>query len=64
MAKFFTAFCIAILLCVGSASAQWQFVKNFPNDSFTGPSACHGLAVDPDGKVWIQIFGTSDSIEV
>lgn len=62
--KLFTALCASVLLYASAASAQWSFVKNFPNDTFIGPNACHGIAVDPDGKVWIQIFGVTDSVVV
>jgi len=56
MFKFFLTV-VAILFSVCSSGyAQWQFVKNFPNDDFKGSQGCHGLAVDRDGKIWIQIF--------
>jgi len=35
---------------------------NFPNDTFTGNSGGHGIAVDPDGKIWFQFYGATDSI--
>lgn len=65
--KIFTVFfSVALLLCASAASAQWTFVKNFPNDTFYNNlgSGCHGLAVDPSGRVWIQLFTFSgDSID-
>ena len=54
----------AVLFVFASASfAQWEFVKNFPDDNFKGGTGSHGIAVDPDGKVWIQLFGITDSVE-
>ncbi len=64
MSKFTTSFLVVIALFIGSAQAQtyWKYAGNFPNDSFTGNTGGHGIAVDPDGKVWVQIYGVSDSI--
>jgi hypothetical protein len=45
---------------------NYQFAGAFPDTGFKGPSGAHGVAVDPDGKVWIQLFTstTKDSIDV
>ncbi|MFH0992072.1 MAG: LamG-like jellyroll fold domain-containing protein, partial [bacterium] len=39
----------------------WQFVKTFFNSTI-GSGGIHGLAVDPEGKVWITPFNASDSL--
>jgi hypothetical protein len=65
MSKFFTMICTVTLLLVANGQSQWQFVKNFPNDTFHNGlgSGCHGLAVDPSGRVWVQLFTFSgDSV--
>lgn len=43
---------------------NYQFAGAFPDTGFKGPSGAHGVAVDPEGKVWIQLFTstTKDSI--
>ncbi len=64
MFKFFLAAVAILLLVYSSGYAQWQFVKNFPNDDFKGGQGCHGLAVDPDGKIWIQLFAETDSVVI
>jgi protocatechuate 3,4-dioxygenase beta subunit len=64
MSRFFLASVVIFLLLCGSGYAQWQFVKNFPNDNFKGGQGCHGLAVDRDGKIWIQLYDVTDSVVV
>ncbi len=56
--------CLALFFTVFKlASAQnWEYRGSFPNNDFMGGSGCYGLAVDPEGKVWIQLFGETDSI--
>ena len=48
---------LAIVLAFGTASAQWQHMGVFPPDT-THDSYVHGIAVDPDGKVWIAPYAT------
>ncbi len=43
--------------------ASWNFAKSFPNDGFKVTSGGHGITVDPDGKIWFQAFGVTDSIK-
>jgi len=52
-----TATLLAIVLAFGSASAQWQHMGVFPADT-THDSYVHGIAVTPDGNVWIQPYST------
>jgi hypothetical protein len=35
---------------------QWQFIKAFPDTSVTQGNTVHGLAVDPEGKLWVQFW--------
>ncbi|MEM6336709.1 MAG: T9SS type A sorting domain-containing protein [Bacteroidota bacterium] len=48
--------------------AQWTFEGNFPADSTVavdgGGLGGHGIAVDPDGKVWWHAFAATDSVQV
>jgi len=37
-------------------------VKNFTNLTVKGGNGVHGLAVDPEGKVWIALYGPTDSV--
>ncbi|MDZ7309224.1 MAG: hypothetical protein ONB49_19505, partial [candidate division KSB1 bacterium] len=62
MSKWLSALVVVLALAATSSQAQWKFAGNFPNDNFKGSSGGHGIAVDPDGKVWVQFFGVSDSI--
>ena len=62
MSKWVTASLLVIALLATSSQAQWKYVGSFPNDDFKGNSGGHGLAVDPDGKIWFQFFGPTDSV--
>ncbi len=63
MKHLFTALlALAVLLPAQNALAGWQFAKVFPDTAFKAPTGAHGIAVDPDGKVWIQAYNNSDSI--
>ncbi len=56
---------LLIVLFAFSASAQWTFVKVFPDTSLSFPSGINnGIAVDPAGKIWLQPYsGAVDSIK-
>jgi DNA-binding beta-propeller fold protein YncE len=57
--KHFLLFITLIILSVSNTFAQgWTYQGNFPNDSFQGAAGLQGLAVDPDGKVWITKYGS------
>ena len=56
-----TVFTLALVWCF-SAKAQWTYQGAWPDTSFKGGSGGHGVAVDPDGKVWMILFGNTDSI--
>ncbi len=65
MSKFFTTLCLLLALTATASQAQlsyWKYAGSFPNDNFKVNSGGHGLAVDPDGKVWFQAFGATDSV--
>ena len=54
-----------LMAVAGSAFSQWQFSRLFPLAGDTSQvNDIHGLAVSPDGKVWVQRNGrnTRDSI--
>lgn len=54
----------ALLLLPSIASAQWQFESVFPTDTTRQFNSPHGIAVDPEGKIWVQYFGATDSVQV
>ncbi|MCF6270694.1 MAG: hypothetical protein L3J41_13350, partial [Melioribacteraceae bacterium] len=43
-----------VALFASVANAQWTNEGAFPDTSFTGGT--HGIAVDPDGKVWVSSY--------
>jgi sugar lactone lactonase YvrE len=54
-------------IAVGTVQAQWVFEKNLLTPEQVTElriGQLHGLAVDPDGKIWLQPFGVSDSVFV
>ncbi|GIV59511.1 MAG: hypothetical protein KatS3mg043_0600 [Rhodothermaceae bacterium] len=53
-----------ILLLPAHVFGQWRFEGVFPPDPDLQFSSTHGVAVDPDGKIWIQPFGATDSVQV
>lgn len=67
MRKLLLLACLLLMLpAVASAQATWKYAGTFPSDTLKGldGNALHGIAVDPDGKVWIQPYGRTDSIFV
>ncbi|MFA6026600.1 MAG: T9SS type A sorting domain-containing protein, partial [Ignavibacteriaceae bacterium] len=63
---FFSVFAMIVLVSVSLFSQNtWQFASVFPADSSQG-AGTHGIAVDPDGKIWIQCYYaySRDSIQV
>jgi len=54
-------------ITVGTVQAQWVFEKNLLTPEQVVElriGQLHGIAVDPDGKIWLQPFGISDSVFV
>lgn len=65
MKRLLPLFLLAMLLLPATAMAQWDFDGVFPPDTLqTDGNGMHGVAVDPDGKVWLQTFGATDSVDV
>jgi len=64
MRKVFTVIIAFLIIFAVNGFAKWQFVKNFPDDNFKKPagSGSHGIAVDPDGKIWMMFYGNTDSL--
>ncbi|MEO0559233.1 MAG: T9SS type A sorting domain-containing protein [Bacteroidota bacterium] len=57
----------AALLLVPAASAQtfeWVYDSSLPIDADIQFNSTHGIAVDPDGKIWISPFSATDSVLV
>jgi len=51
------------LLSSAVGQAQWNFAGYFPDSTFAKKATgVHGIAVDPDGKIWVQWFGRTDSL--
>ncbi len=62
MNKLVTLFAL-VFMASATGLAQWNFAGYFPDSIFTKKnSGIHGIAVDPDGKVWAQWFGNTDSL--
>jgi hypothetical protein len=50
-----------LLMLPAAAMAQWEYAGVFPvADTFTVDM--HGVAVDPDGKVWLTPFGSTEAL--
>lgn len=48
-----------------AASAQsWSYSGDFPPDADRQFSSTHGLATDGEGRIWVQPYGTVDSVMV
>ena len=63
MKRLVSLFALILFISMGSAYSQgWTHLGNFPNDSFMGNTGGHGVAVDPDGKIWCMFYGATDSI--
>ncbi len=64
MKKLSALFLFALLTTGAFAQGGWTFDKHFPDTtSLRNASGGHGIAVDPYGRVWIQLYGNAvDSI--
>lgn len=51
--KLFTTLAVVLMLATVSM-AQWTNTGAFPDTSWSGST--HGIAVDPDGKVWVSSY--------
>ncbi|MFA6597782.1 MAG: T9SS type A sorting domain-containing protein [Ignavibacteriaceae bacterium] len=63
--RFFFALSLLLAIAFNVQAQTWQMASVFPADS-TMNNGIHGIAVDPDGKVWIQAYYAygKDSIQV
>lgn len=64
MKKLFTTLAFLAMFSVSALAQGWIYEGAFPDTNLKGGSGGHGIAVDPDGKVWIQLFGATDSLFV
>lgn len=71
MKKVLTVLAVLVFMFAVSSFAGWQYVGPFPADTtaLTGwpySASTHGLAVDPEGKVWVHQYYafTRDSVLV
>lgn len=59
---------LAFFMAFGVMKAQFSYQGVFPppeqNNGVTAKYPLHGLAVDPDGKVWISYYSKLDSVMV
>lgn len=57
---------LTLALCISvresSQGSDWQFKKVFPDTNFLSPYGVHGLAVAPDGNIWIAPSWATDSV--
>lgn len=49
-----------LMVPVAAAQDQWNYKESFTTKATSG----HGIAVDPDGKIWWQPFSATDSVKV
>lgn len=65
MKKILTTLVLLVLLSVPALAQGWTALGNFPNDTILKKgSGLHGIAVDPYGRVWVQLFGATDTLQV
>lgn len=62
MKKLLTMLSFLILFSAAAFSQGWIYEGAFPDTNLKGGSGGHGVAVDPDGKIWIQLYGATDSL--
>ena len=55
---------IALLLIAGLASGQtkWELEKAFTFGTVLSGSGIHGIAVDPEGKIWVAPFSRTEPV--
>jgi hypothetical protein len=66
MKKFYTLIALVLVLSVAALSQvtkyNYKFDKAFPDTSWHKSLGGHGVAVDPEGKVWFYYYNATDSI--
>ncbi|MFN3596041.1 MAG: T9SS type A sorting domain-containing protein [Rubricoccaceae bacterium] len=58
------AACLLLLPEAASAQNQWVFDSVFPAQPNRQRTSTHGLAVDGEGKVWVQPFSATEPLQV
>ncbi len=53
---------MAVSLTAQTTVYKYKFTKAFPDTNYKWGNGGHGIAVDPEGKVWIALFAGKDSI--
>ena len=54
MKKIFTLITLMVLVLFSTGYSQWVYSGGFPTETFASNNpGGHGVAVDPDGKIWI-----------
>ena len=60
---FATIFVFALMLSTTAFSQGWTYQGYFPDSTNAkGNTGAHGVAVSPDGTVWMQFYGATDSV--
>ncbi len=59
----FTIFVFALFFSATTFAQSWDFGKYFPDSTFKVNTGGHGIATSPDGKIWFQAYGATDSIK-
>ena len=55
---------VVAFAAAGFGQNRWNFAGYWPDSTFAKKATgAHGVAVDPAGKVWMQFFGRTDSIQ-
>jgi hypothetical protein len=62
MQKTYTAIVLLMLAISTGASAQWVHANTYIDSSYWRDRSVHGLAVDPEGKIWVQGYFATGSL--
>ena len=55
---------LLLVFPLAAGAQSWTFDGNFPADEDRQFSSTHGIAVDGEGRIWVQPFGLADSVSV
>ncbi|MBA4251676.1 MAG: hypothetical protein C0425_08605 [Chlorobiaceae bacterium] len=60
MKRFFVTLFFVTIMGTMTFAQGWRFISHFPDTNLSkGASGVHGLAVDPEGKLWVQFHGAN-----
>ena len=63
MKKLISLLALVLFVAMGSTYAQGSTYSGpLPDATFMGSTGGHGVAVDPDGKVWCEFYGATEKI--